>query len=408
MRIGIVGGSITGCAAAIELMRAGHKVAVFERSTGTLQGRGAGIGTPVEMLEKLVKRDLIDVETPHFSVTSGPFIGKKDDQDRLGHTAWVMPLRIALINWGDLFTQLRKRVPDSVYHEGNHVLKAVVDREKGVILKVTDRAASSYDLVIFADGYHSMGRSMLFPDNKINYCGYILWRGVLEEKHIENGAPLEGKLPRISYKGLGGSAVFYFVPGAGGSVDKGERWINWACYIPLPETGLSDFLIDRKGRRRPGSLPPGNMRMEEEQRLKKLMKNHLPGYFSDIIQKSSDTFAQPIYTAQVPAYHEGAICLMGDAGTLAQPFTGSGVFKGINNAIDLVEELQQTTDVSLALKRWSSEQSKLGMRLNALGKQMEQAFIWNAPDFAKQDQRETKTWWSKAVTFPENFTYQRD
>jgi NADPH-dependent glutamate synthase beta subunit-like oxidoreductase len=45
LRVGIVGGSIAGCAAAVALMRAGNSVTLFERSPDTLVGRGAGIGT---------------------------------------------------------------------------------------------------------------------------------------------------------------------------------------------------------------------------------------------------------------------------------------------------------------------------------------------------------------------------
>ena len=43
MRVGIIGGSIAGCAAAALLHRAGDDVAVFERSGSGLVSRGAGI-----------------------------------------------------------------------------------------------------------------------------------------------------------------------------------------------------------------------------------------------------------------------------------------------------------------------------------------------------------------------------
>ncbi len=45
LKIGIVGGSIAGCSAAILLARAGYHITVFERSMGALVGRGGGIGT---------------------------------------------------------------------------------------------------------------------------------------------------------------------------------------------------------------------------------------------------------------------------------------------------------------------------------------------------------------------------
>lgn len=46
LNIGIIGGSIAGCSAAILLGREGHKVDVFERSRGDLVGRGGGMGAP--------------------------------------------------------------------------------------------------------------------------------------------------------------------------------------------------------------------------------------------------------------------------------------------------------------------------------------------------------------------------
>ena len=53
-RIGIVGGSIGGCAAAVGLSRQGWDVEVFERSDRELVGRGAGIGTSTPLLAALV------------------------------------------------------------------------------------------------------------------------------------------------------------------------------------------------------------------------------------------------------------------------------------------------------------------------------------------------------------------
>ena len=81
LRIGIVGGSISGCAAAIEMSRAGHEVTVFERSSKALKGRGAGIGTPVSMLQSLIKRDLLDEEFPYFTSSQMPFIGRAGADD---------------------------------------------------------------------------------------------------------------------------------------------------------------------------------------------------------------------------------------------------------------------------------------------------------------------------------------
>lgn len=55
-RIGIVGGSISGCGAAIALGRLGCDVTVFERSSGALRNRGSGIAIPIPLRDDLVAR----------------------------------------------------------------------------------------------------------------------------------------------------------------------------------------------------------------------------------------------------------------------------------------------------------------------------------------------------------------
>ena len=154
---------------------------------------------------------------------------------------------------------------------------------------------------------------------------------MLEEKRLSDRTPLESALYRLQYKSLPGNAVFYFVPGKQGSTSVGSRWVNWACSIPVTEEALPHFLVDRHGQRHEHSLPHGSMQPEEETRLKALMREHLPAYFAEIVSDSQDTFAQPIYSVTVPANAVGRVALLGDAGTVAPPFTGSGVFKAILN-----------------------------------------------------------------------------
>ncbi len=404
MRIGIVGGSIAGCAAAIELERAGHEVAVAERSRGGLKGRGAGIGTPVGTLQTLIDRDLIDSETPRFVVSDHPFVGRTTTGDRLGHTALTLPLDMALLNWADLWGQLRKRVRDHVYTEGREIV-AVEPLERGAQLRGSDGWSHRYDLVLFGDGYRSLGRRNLFPKTDVTYRGYVLWRGVLDEARLRDTRPLETALFRLHFKGTPGNAVFYFVPGEGGSVARGRRWVNWACYVPMSENELTEFLVDREGNQHEHSIPPGLMRANEEHRLKALMEEHLPSYFAEIIADSSDTFAQPIFTVEVPTYARGRVCLLGDAGSVAPPFTGSGVFKALMNAIDLRQALADRPTVEQALATWSREQTLRGQRLAVLGRQMEEAFVWAAPDFSTMSETTARTWWTQAVTFPEEFRY---
>ena len=64
--IAVIGGSIAGCTAAIELARQGCKVTLFERSGEELKDRGAGLGVPASVIATFITRDLIDADLPYF------------------------------------------------------------------------------------------------------------------------------------------------------------------------------------------------------------------------------------------------------------------------------------------------------------------------------------------------------
>jgi 2-polyprenyl-6-methoxyphenol hydroxylase-like FAD-dependent oxidoreductase len=74
MRVGIIRGSISGCATAALLHRAGHDVIVFERSESDLVSRGAGIGTPTAVWQDMMAHGLIDGTLPTCRVDYVRFV----------------------------------------------------------------------------------------------------------------------------------------------------------------------------------------------------------------------------------------------------------------------------------------------------------------------------------------------
>jgi 2-polyprenyl-6-methoxyphenol hydroxylase-like FAD-dependent oxidoreductase len=398
LHVGVVGGSIAGCAAAIELIRAGYVVDVFERSRGALVGRGAGIATPMATFRSLVERDLVDTDLPHCLVTKTLFIGGGSADERRGHTAWTLYSDGAAMHWDHLYRALRRRVPEGSYHEGRTVVDAQTIDPETVRVHFADGAEQRFDLVVFADGYQSLGRRLLFPDLEVQYSGYVLWRGLLGERHLADTAPLESTRARVFSPGVLGHFMPYLVPGPGGSVAKGDRTINWGVYLAVPSDELPRFLTDRHGHQHAHSLPPGLMRPEEERRLKELMQARLPPYYAEIVAATRDTFAQPIYQVEPPAHYRGRLCLIGDAGELAPPVTGSGVLRGMTNAVDLVAALRTGGDPDAALTGWDAAQIGLGRRLSALGRQLEEALIWATPDLSQLDAAAVEEWYDRVVS----------
>lgn len=390
--IAIVGGSIAGCSAAVLLRRAGHSVRIYERSNSKLVGRGGGMGTPVPVLESLMERRLLNRDFPHLVATEMPFVARTAEEPRVGRARWAMPLNLALFHWGALWHALRSRVPDECYRQGARVVGARQASNDVVRLDFADGSTVDADLVVFADGYRSLGRSIMFPEVEIEYRGYMLWRGLLPETSLKESGTLGTKIPRLSFPEGRGHHVAYFLPGKDGSLQPGERLVNWASYIPLPDQQLADVMVDRSGHPRVGTIPPGQMRPDEEARLTAAAVARLPDYYGEMVAASESTHVQLAYTTRVPDYRVGRMCLIGDAGTIAQHFTDSGIFKGFNNVVGLVDALGQKRDVDGALGAWSAEQTRVGDRMLELGTQMEDAFVWNSPDLATVDAETGERW----------------
>lgn len=406
LRVGVVGGSISGCLCALELLRAGHRVTVFERAREeSFEGLlGAGLGTPSATFETLVARGLVDADLPHIALEDMAFVGGAAGGERRGRIALTVPLDFISFHWRDLRHALRTRVPDGAYRAGDRVT-GVRTLDDAAVVALEDGREERFDLVVCADGHDSECRRALFPGVEPEYQGYVCWRGVLHERELDSCELPESRFARFGSRLLPGSFL-YPVPGPEGSGAAGRRSINFGCYLPVAGEELPGYLVGEDGRRHHGAVPPGQLRLDEEARLGSLARESLPPAYADIVSATRDTFVQAIYAVEVPAYHSGRICLTGDAGSLAPPFTGSGIFKAATNAIELARALARSEQPDHALARWGAAQTALGERLLDLARQYHRTFIGSHPDFAEMDEETTRAWWRRSVTYPEGFTFE--
>ena len=402
LRIGIVGGSITGCAAAVSALRSGMEPQVFEKSSSVLRDRGAGLGIPSAVALALRDQGFIYEGFPHVSIRSLAHSSASTRDPRFGISAGVVPTFLEGIRWGHLFSHLRSLIPDENYHSG----KAVIDAQnegQAVKIKFDDGLCEKYDVVVFADGYRSIGRDIVCPSHQPVYQGYFIWRGMLPERDVGDTAPFEETLQRIGFPH--GHFFSYLLPNEAGSSEVGERELNWGMFLPLTEEELEDYLLDREGEQHELSLPPGSMRDELEEKLRQSARSLLPGYFADIVTRSENTFGQGIVATIPDAYHLGRICLAGDAGAVVPPFTTSGVFKGIKNAAELIAALAADGDLIHALDAWGAEQKRAGGGLKRLSDVMAERLITGVPDFSAMSQDDLTEWWSTIqVTLEEVMT----
>lgn len=403
--IAVVGGSIAGCLAAALLARAGHRVHVYERSASDLVGRGGGIATSDSVIRGLKDSDLIDDDFPTIAHQHMRFAKRADGFEREGRAPWRPELDMQCVHWSGMFEALRQRIPDTNYHL-NKQLVELIPVQGGNRLTFSDGTSREAELVVFCDGFRSAGRQMLFPEVELEYRNLVIWRGVLPESAVETGDALDDH-PRISLSSMPGSFITYLMPHEQGSVVPGTRVINWAVYLPLTASELPQWMIDREGQPRTGTLPAGQFPLDRERELKSMMHEQLPTLYADIVEASVDTQFQPVRVCRAPAHVLGRACLVGDAAMPIQPLTGSGMFKAWQNARTLVEAIDSELSLDQSLQQWSDGQSALDERLLETGLGLEQAFIWEPIDLAVADEKSIERWWREKVRFPKDYSYLR-
>lgn len=399
LQIAVIGGSIAGCCAAVELARAGHHVEVFERSASALVGQGVAIGLMPDTLRLLLRRDLIDETMPRLEMRAHVLVGRSTADEPLGRASGRIEVPSWSVNWADLHANLRRRVPDGCYRAGAAVSGIAEASDVSVELSFPDSPPRSFDLAVFADGYASIGRASLCPEAEPAYRGYVLWRGVLDVAQLDDAAPFDANIYRISYQGAPGHAIAYRMPTGGRDADD-PGVVNFGCYRVVSADDLPHLLLDPRRRQRGDSLRAGALSPEAEQSFKTFAREHLPSFFAEIMAQGRDTFVQPIFSARVPRQRLRRACLVGDAAALVQPLTGSGVMRAANHAVGLARRLRDTSEVDDALAAWDAEQSAFGHLLCDLGEQMEQALVWHAPDFAAFDAAGAQRWWQSATSVP--------
>jgi len=407
LSIAIIGGSISGCMLGAMLSRDGHQVTVFERSANDLVGRGGGIATSATLINDLKQAQLIGSNFPTVPHDRLRLAKKTDSESRVGRCPWGPELDMECVHWSGLFQALKQNLGDTSYALGKELVNAHYHNSQQH-LDFADGSTTMVDLVVFTDGFRSIGRQLMHPQVDLNYRGYAVWRGTLDECQIEAGNALD-EHPRLSLKSMPGSFITYLMPSQAGFTQQGERVINWALYLPVSEDELASYMMDSAGTQRTGTVPAGYFPLNRENALKQLMREQLPDVFADIVAASSDTQFQPIRTTQVPSHYHRRMCLVGDAAVAIQPMTGSGAFKAFHNAKTLVDVLNSTvshtSDLDASLQRWSAQETALDEKLLATGFAMEKAFIWDTIDLASASADDVRRWWNDSIEYPSEYSY---
>ena len=374
----VIGGSLGGLFAATMLRRTcGWDVDVYERVENDLASRGAGIATHDEMFDVLRRLGLEVDESYGIDVTRRICFGPSGD------IVYEYPMRRKMSAWARFYRPLKDHFPHDRYHFSK-TLARVEQKADRVTAIFTDGARAEADLLIGADGFRSTVRESIMPEVQPAYCGYIAWRGMVEESEIppalhaqifERPMASGGAAPGIDYDMLhayglpeGQFMTIYPVPGKDNDIRRGHRRSNFVWYHPIDEAGLADICTDASGRCHGTALPPHLIRPDVVERFSRLAHALFAPQIAQLVDLAKQPFFQAIFDMESPSVVSGRVALVGDAAFVARPHVGMGTTKAALDARYLAEALNSNDTLQAALKQYDAACRTFGGRVVARGR----------------------------------------
>jgi len=351
----VIGGSMCGLFAGLQLQARGFAVDIYERVESELAGRGAGI-----VAQPGVSRALrgLGIEPVDLGVT----MSTRKILDASGRVVVQTECPQTLTAWERLYRILRDAFPAAHYHR-NIGLKGFEQTGETVVAHFSDGSRAEADVLIGADGIRSTVRVQLLPELGPRYAGYVAWRSLLPEQAIPPEVHRELFETMSFCLPPGEQFLGYPVAGPDNDLRSGHRRYNVVWYRPAEEsTELQRLLTDESGVTHSISIPPPLIRRDAIARMRAEAERLLAPQFRTITRLMDEPVLQPIYDLETPRMAFGRVAVIGDAAFVARPHVGAGVSKASDDALALADALA-ADDVEPALRRLEAQRLPVGRRI---------------------------------------------
>ncbi|MBX9661524.1 MAG: hypothetical protein K2X00_23440 [Nitrospiraceae bacterium] len=360
LRALVAGGSIGGLCAGLALHGSGATVDIFERNSGPMETRGAGIVVQTELVEILQRYGAPSL--PTTSCRGRLYLEAEGGAGRRQH----MPQ--SFTSWEAIYRTLRGAFPDKHYHTGA-TFESFETMDTTIRADITGYGPTEAQLLVCADGAQSPTRRRLLPEVKPHYAGYIAWRGTVEEASAPPAlVQFFDDSFTFSESRSGGHILVYFIPGANADPSPGHRLLNWVWYVHADDDDLARLLTDRTGHRHHNSLPLGGASDETLAGLRDLARREVHPRMAELIEATTEPFIQTIVDVVVPRTVFGRACLLGDAAFVVRPHTAGATAKAARDAMLLASVLLHAPDdVDAALQVFQDTQLRYGNEIHQYG-----------------------------------------
>jgi 2-polyprenyl-6-methoxyphenol hydroxylase-like FAD-dependent oxidoreductase len=360
LRIAVAGGSIGGLCAGLALRGAGFDVQVYERVSGPMETRGAGIVVQDELIELLRTHGKDALSMTHCTVRR--YLSPE------GGAGEVQRAPQDFTSWEAIYRTLAAAFPSDRYHRGA-TLTDFANGDGVVRAHIDSHGAVEVDVLVAADGAQSPTRGRLLPDLSSTYAGYVAWRGTLDE------ADAPPDLVRFfddaftfSEARSAGHILAYFIPGDGADTTPGNRRLNWVWYVGVGEADLPRVLVDRDGRQHHASLPFGGTPDSAIRDLRDLAWREVHPMLAALVAATPQPFLQTIVDVVPTRTVFGRVCLLGDAAFVVRPHTAGATAKAARDATTLTRALKRAgRNVDAGLSGFEEMQIEFGRALVEYG-----------------------------------------
>lgn len=333
MKIAIVGGGIGGLTAALALSQNAHDITVFERSAG-IREIGAGVqispnaGRLLHSLGLGVSYSEISVN-PHRVVLrrwEDDSIIRATDLDESFLSQHQVPLANVARN------ELVEILGDAVAARSNVALKFsthVVSVEPGdssSVVLFSDGSSQSFDIVLGADGIHSVVRPCVGGIDKPRFSGSAAYRALVPRSAVEDLA-----IDVTNRMGPDRHVVSYFI-------GRNRSHLNLVCISPEASWDTESW------------TEQGTM-----EDLYSRFKGWSPEFLSLLGRVEEPVFRWALYDREpLNQWGLGTTTLLGDACHPMLPFMAQGSCQAIEDAVVLARCLSDvsTSNATNALRRY--------------------------------------------------------
>ena len=330
MKVIVVGAGIGGASLALALAKLGIDYQLLDQAS-EFKEVGAGIQLSpngVRILEHLGLGESLQKFCPE------PDFHKYSVWDT-GETVLKTPLKPVRKTYGhayyhahraDLIDALTSRLDQTRLHLNSKVVSVSQDDNSASVVTESGKTYTA-DIVIGADGIHSLVRELFFKPDAPRESNYVAWRGVIDAEPIAHlNIPISAYVdmgPRLSF-------VYYFV--------SGGKKFNW---LALGQTNDS------------------KRESWSQTASKDEVINAFDGWYDrprQIIEATPEIFVTALHDREpLDTWVNGRIALMGDAAHAMLPYHAQGAVQSIEDAWVLARTIEQSSsDANATLKRYES------------------------------------------------------